>query len=84
MKSVIEKINQLCMKKNIINSLLILSLLLCITGCKKYITKDVVGQYPEGDFYKTQAQALLAVNAAYEPLAFTTSRPLFSTLPAFK
>ncbi len=52
---------------------LILSLLLCITGCKKYITKDVVGQYPEGDFYKTQAQALLAVNAAYEPLAFTTS-----------
>jgi hypothetical protein len=61
------------MKKNIVNTLLILSLFLSITGCKKYITKDVVGQYPESEFYKTQAQALLAINAAYEPLAFTTS-----------
>ena len=44
-----------------------------IAGCKKYITKDVVGQYPESEFYTTQAQALLAINAAYQPLAFTTS-----------
>ncbi len=53
--------------------LLILFLFLSITGCKKYITKDVVGQYPESEFYKTQAQAVLAINAAYVPLAFTTS-----------
>ena len=61
------------MKKNISNTLLILLLFLCIAGCKKYITKDVVGQYPESEFYKTQAQAVLAINAAYQPLAFTTS-----------
>ena len=46
---------------------------LSIAGCKKYITKNIVGQYPESEFYTTQAQALLAINAAYEPLAFTTS-----------
>lgn len=61
------------MKKNVVHSLIFLLLLLSATGCKKFITKDVVGQYPEGDFYKTPAQALLAVNAAYQPLAFTTS-----------
>lgn len=61
------------MKKNIVNTLLILLLFLSIAGCKKYITKDVVGQYPESEFYKTQAQAVLAINAAYQPLAFTTS-----------
>ena len=44
-----------------------------ISGCKKFITKEPVGQYPESEFYTTQAQALLAINAAYEPLAFTTS-----------
>ncbi len=64
---------RLRMKKNIINTFLILFLLLSIAGCKKYITKDVVGQYPESEFYKTQAQAVLAINAAYVPLAFTTS-----------
>jgi len=61
------------MKKNTVKTLLILLLFLSIAGCKKYITKDIVGQYPESDFYQTQAQALLAVNAAYQPLAFTTS-----------
>ncbi|MEP6926383.1 MAG: RagB/SusD family nutrient uptake outer membrane protein, partial [Ginsengibacter sp.] len=61
------------MKKNIVNTLLILSLLLSTTGCKKFITKNVVGQYPENEFYQTQAQALQAINASYQPLAFTTS-----------
>jgi hypothetical protein len=60
------------MKKNIGNTLLILVLFLCIAGCKKYITKNIVGQYPESEFYTTQAQALLAINAAYQPLGFTT------------
>src|ERR1041385_5812607 len=61
------------MKKNTVKTLLILLLFLSIAGCKKYITKDIVGQYPESEFYRTQAQALLAINAAYQPLAFTTS-----------
>src|SRR5437762_7251271 len=61
------------MKKIIVNTLLILFLFLNIAGCKKFITKNIVGQYPESEFYQTQAQALLAINAAYQPLAFTTS-----------
>jgi starch-binding outer membrane protein, SusD/RagB family len=61
------------MKKNNVNLIFILSLFLIMPGCKKFITKDLVGQYPESDFYTTQAQALSAINAAYEPLAFTTS-----------
>ena len=61
------------MKKNIFNTVLILLFFLSIAACKKFITKDVVGQYPESEFYTTPAQAVLAINAAYQPLAFTTS-----------
>lgn len=61
------------MKKNIVNTFLVLLLVWCLAGCKKYITKDIVGQYPENEFYTTPAQAVLAINAAYQPLAFTTS-----------
>ncbi len=61
------------MKKNNAYTLLILMFFLSISGCKKFITKDVVGQYPESEFYKTAAQALAGINAAYQPLAFTTS-----------
>jgi len=61
------------MKKNIVYTLLILLLFSTIEGCKKFITKAVVGQYPESGFYTTQAQAILAINASYQPLAFTTS-----------
>ena len=68
-----EKIKRLRMKRNIVNTLLFLLLFFSIAGCKKYITKNVVGQYPESEFYTTQAQALLAINASYQPLAFTTS-----------
>jgi len=61
------------MKKDIANTFLTLLLFWCVAGCKKFITKDVVGQYPESEFYTTSAQALLAINAAYQPLGFTTS-----------
>jgi hypothetical protein len=61
------------MKEKFVNPLLFVFLLLTFAGCKKFITKDVVGQYPESEFYKTAEQAVLAINAAYEPLAFTTS-----------
>ncbi|WP_394767269.1 RagB/SusD family nutrient uptake outer membrane protein [Ferruginibacter sp.] len=61
------------MKKNIVQILLLLLFFFSIAGCKKFITKDIVGQYPESQFYTTQAQALLAINAAYQPLGFTTA-----------
>ena len=60
-------------KRDIASTLLILLFVLSITACKKFITKEVVGQYPESEFYKTQAHAVLAINAAYQPLGFTTS-----------
>src|SRR4030095_11442485 len=61
------------MKRSMVYILLMLLLFLTNAGCKKFITKDIVGQYPESEFYTTQAQALLAINAAYQPLGFTTS-----------
>ena len=61
------------MKRSIVYILFMLLLFLTNAGCKKFITKDIVGQYPESEFYTTQAQALLAINAAYQPLGFTTS-----------
>jgi len=57
------------MKKNILFLGFIITLFL-VTGCKKFITKNIVGQYPETEFYKTEQQALLALTAAYEPLSF--------------
>src|SRR6476620_3004443 len=58
------------MKKNIVYLGLILLMLITSAGCKKFITKNIVGQYPETEFYKTEQQALLALTAAYEPLSF--------------
>lgn len=58
------------MKKNILYFGLIIFMLFLVTGCKKFITKNIVGQYPETEFYKTEQQALLALTAAYEPLSF--------------
>ena len=61
------------MKKNTIQVSIAIIFLIAISGCKKFITKEIVGDYPETEFYKTQAQAILAINAAYQPLAFTNS-----------
>ena len=60
-------------KKYILQASLALFFFFVMTGCKKFITKEIVGDYPETKFYKTQAQAILAINAAYQPLAFTNS-----------
>lgn len=60
------------MKKNIACIVLIF-LVFSGIGCKKFINKQLAGQYSESDFYTTQAQAILAVNAAYQPLSFTTA-----------
>src|SRR2546423_8082732 len=61
------------MKKYFLPFALIFILFFFITGCKKFITKEIVGDYPETEFYKTQAQAILAINAAYQPLAFSNA-----------
>lgn len=58
------------------NKIITISLLLLLfinAGCKKFITKEIEGDYPETQFYKTPAQAVLAINAAYQPLMFTNS-----------
>ena len=52
---------------------LLLLLLFFNGGCKKFITKEITGDYPETQFYKTPAQAVLAINAAYQPLTFTNA-----------
>jgi hypothetical protein len=54
-------------------SVLIALFFLTGTGCKKFLTKEILGNYPEAEFYQTQQQAILAINAAYQPLAFYTS-----------
>ena len=58
-------------------SLLLLSVLLLSvigTGCKKFLNKEILGNYPETEFYQTQEQAIQAINAAYQPLAFSTAQ----------
>jgi hypothetical protein len=61
------------MKKYFFHTLLVLLMFIISGGCKKFITKEIVGDYPETQFYTTETQAILALNAAYQPLAFTNS-----------
>ncbi len=58
--------------KKIITYSVLLSIMLISQGCKKFLETDVQGNYPESEFYKTPEQAVLAINAAYQPLAFST------------
>jgi hypothetical protein len=48
-------------------------------SCKKFLNKDIQGVYPADLFYQTSDQAVLAINAAYQPLSFTsaTNNPLW-------
>jgi len=68
------KSNILNRKKLIICGIILFWIFSANTGCKKFLTTEVVGDYPETEFYKTQQQAILAINAAYRPLAFSTSQ----------
>ncbi len=45
-------------------------LLFMTTGCKKILQEPVLGQYQAGAFFNSDANATLAVNAAYNPLTF--------------
>ncbi|MBK9732639.1 MAG: RagB/SusD family nutrient uptake outer membrane protein [Chitinophagaceae bacterium] len=58
------------MKKCFVKSALIAFVFLSVTGCKKFLTTEVLGVYPESEFYTTQEQAVLAINAAYQLLSF--------------
>ncbi len=62
------------MKKYTLSCGFILLAMICGTGCKKFLNTEVVGNYPEAAFYKTSAQAVLAINAAYQPLSFASSQ----------
>lgn len=43
-------------------------------GCKTYLDEPLLGNYSDGTFFKTEAQAILAMNAAYTPLTFSSDR----------
>jgi hypothetical protein len=47
------------------------SLLFVATGCKKFLDQPVLGQYQSDNFFTSDANAVLAVNAAYTDLTFT-------------
>jgi hypothetical protein len=41
-------------------------------GCKKFLDKKLLGAYTPDNFFTSEANAQLAVNAAYAPLSFTS------------
>ncbi len=47
------------------------SLFIISTGCKKALDQPVLGQYQTSNFFTSDANAILGVNAAYAPLTFT-------------
>nr|WP_293841859.1 RagB/SusD family nutrient uptake outer membrane protein [uncultured Arsenicibacter sp.] len=49
-------------------------LLVSVSSCSDFLNEQVRGDYPESAFFQTEAQATLAINAAYTPLAFFTDR----------
>jgi starch-binding outer membrane protein, SusD/RagB family len=42
-------------------------------SCQKFIQEDLHGVYSSATFYKTQGQALMAINAAYNDLLFNST-----------
>lgn len=59
------------MKSKNICLFLTASLLIVTSGCKKFLEQPVLGQYQSDNFFTSDANAVLAVNAAYAPLTFT-------------
>src|SRR4051812_26867715 len=47
-------------------TIICLSALMLGSGCKKFLTQEVPGAYPEQDFYKTDADATQAVFGVYD------------------
>ena len=48
----------------------ILVLIIAGISCTKFLTKEIQGVYPADQFYQTSDQAVVAINAAYQPLNF--------------
>jgi len=48
----------------------LLSTLALTTGCEKFLDQPVLGQYEAGQFFTSDTNTILAVNAAYVPLSF--------------
>ncbi|MCH7658269.1 MAG: RagB/SusD family nutrient uptake outer membrane protein [Bacteroidetes bacterium] len=55
-----------------LRSLIIISGLVFTLGCSDFLDEDIQGKYSSSTFFKTAEHALLATNACYEPLAFTS------------
>jgi hypothetical protein len=51
-------------------ALLLGGLLLATAGCKTFLDQPVLGQYEASQFFTSDTNAILAVNAAYVPLSF--------------
>ncbi|MVN77506.1 RagB/SusD family nutrient uptake outer membrane protein [Hymenobacter sp. HMF4947] len=51
-------------------ALLLGALLVTTVGCKKFLDQPVLGQYESSQFFTSDTNAILAVNAAYVPLSF--------------
>ena len=66
------------MKKRLLYGLITV-LIISGISCTKFLTKEVPGVYPADQFYQTSDQAVVAINAAYQPLSFTsaTQNPLW-------
>lgn len=58
------------MKKIIIA--LLSTLLISVSSCSNFLNEEVRAAYSEDTFYKTQAQAIQALNAAYQTLSFSS------------
>lgn len=56
-----------------ISCFVLLILLISTFGCKKYLDQPVLGLYTSSNFFTTDANAQLAVNAAYTPLLFNSA-----------
>jgi hypothetical protein len=59
--------------RNKINYSIILSAsLLSATGCSKILDQDIQGSYTPGNYFTSDQNAQLAINAAYRPISFTS------------
>lgn len=52
-------------------------LVLFLASCQSILEKEPLGQLDAGAFFKTPADAQLAINAAYQPLLFNTTNKNF-------
>jgi hypothetical protein len=73
-RALMNKKTYLFGERKILLAALLLLAALSGMSCKKFLDKELLGQYPETQFYQTQSQAVLAINAAYRPLAFYTAQ----------